>query len=362
MNDVATAEDPSETPFSKSALSEKRLCDYVINVATGCRHGCKFCYVPTTPAYRYHTDKFDRVDVEDVQREWGQYVLYRDDLPTHLEPVLKSFASERESTRTFETTPRGRGIFGISYGTDCYMDGRAGKITRQCVQLLAEYDHYARVQTRNPILALQDLDVFQEAGEYVTIGTSIPTLDDEAAAAIEPAAPAPSHRLRGLKEFAKAGVQVFVSISPTYPTLDRADLRALLEAVAEVDPAVVFHEPINPRGANFELTKEAAAGAGAAELSQALVEIDAREQRWIDYQLRQFHAVQDIGADLDLPVYLWPDDQLINAVKGQRRGWLQAWKARDSPESFAGRDAPEEPMPALPPMRSRAADLRRWSA
>ncbi|MFB6198381.1 MAG: radical SAM protein, partial [Halobacteriaceae archaeon] len=42
--------DPTKTVLSESKLHKKSLCDYVINVATGCRHGCKFCYVPSTPA------------------------------------------------------------------------------------------------------------------------------------------------------------------------------------------------------------------------------------------------------------------------------------------------------------------------
>jgi DNA repair photolyase len=357
-NDVATASDPSRTPYSESALTEKRLCDYVINVATGCRHGCKFCYVPTTPPYRYHTDKLESVGVDDSQEEWGDYVLYRDDLPHHLETALESIDS---GTRAFEMSERGRGVFGISYGTDCYMDGRAGSITRRCVRLLAEQEHYARIQTRNPILALQDLNVFKDASDHVTVGTSLSTLDDEAAIAIEPAAPAPSHRLRGLKKFADAGVQVFVSVNPTYPTLDRAALRELLEATVALDPAVVFHEPLNPRGSNFELTKQAAADAGANELHQALVEIDAREQRWVDYQLNHLRWVQEIGADLDLPIYLWPDDQLIDAVDGREREWLTAWKERASPEPFAGREPPAAPLPELPPAREAATDLRRWS-
>src|SRR6056297_1092448 len=88
-SETRTAEDPTKAVLSESALHKKALCDYVINVATGCRHGCRFCYVPSTPNIRTRPDMLnDAADVEDPQREWGDYVLYRDDLPERLDDHL----------------------------------------------------------------------------------------------------------------------------------------------------------------------------------------------------------------------------------------------------------------------------------
>ncbi|HET7324373.1 MAG TPA: radical SAM protein [Halococcus sp.] len=335
MNDVTTGEDPTQAVLSESALSEKSLCDYVINVATGCRHGCQFCYVPSTPQVRARPDVLaEHADVEDPQHEWGSYVLYRDDLPDRLRDIL-------DRKQTWKTTPKGRGIVGISFATDCYMDGRAGRITRDVVTALAAHDRYARALTRNPILALQDLPTFREAGEHVTIGSSIPALDAAQVGAIEPRAPAPEHRLRGLRAFADAGVQTFVSMSPTYPTQDKADLRTLLEAIATVEPAVVFHEPMNPRGANFAMTVEAAGEADEHDLANALDALRDRET-WAEYAVQHLRWVQELGADLGLPVHLWPDKQLVrsDAVSEHERAWLEAWRERESPEPFARRDPP----------------------
>jgi DNA repair photolyase len=344
--DVTTGEDPTEAVLSESALSEKSLCDYVINVATGCRHGCRFCYVSATPQIRTRPDMLaEEAGVEDPQREWGSYVLYRDDLPERLDGIL-------ERKRTWKETPKGRGVVGLSFATDCYMDGRAGQITREAVATLADHDRNARVLTRNPILALQDLPTFREAGEHVTIGSSISALDTAQVGAIEPRAPAPEHRLRGLREFAEAGVQTFVSMSPTYPTQDKADLRALLETIAPVEPAVVFHEPINPRGANFAMTVEAASEADEDELADALDALRDREA-WAEYAVQHLRWVHELGADLDLPVHLWPDKQLLrsDAVSERERAWLEAWRERESPEAFAGRNPSDEPLPDLPPAR-----------
>ncbi|RJT04442.1 radical SAM protein [Halococcus sp. IIIV-5B] len=226
------------------------------------------------------------------------------------------------------------------------MDGRAGEITRNVVKALADHEQYARVLTRNPILALQDSDVFQDAGEYVTIGSSIPCMHTEEVRAIEPNAPAPEHRLRGLKEFNDLGVQTFVSMSPTYPTQDKEDLREQLQRVAECDPAVVFHEPINPRGANFEMTIEAAREAGQTDLARELDDLRDRDY-WVNYATTQFRWVQEIGEELDLPVHLWPDKELINYASQKDTQWLKKWRGRQSPEEFAKRNTPTNPQPRV---------------
>jgi DNA repair photolyase len=341
FDNVTVGEDPTKAVLSESGLDSKHLCDYVINVATGCRHGCKFCYVPSTPAVRTRPEMLkEHADVDNPQQEWGNYVLYRDDLPEKLRKHVPR-------KRTWNESDRGCGIVGISFGTDCYMDGRAGEITRGVVDALADNEQYARVLTRNPILALQDEDVFRDAGEFVTIGSSISALDADQVGAIEPRAPTPEQRLRGLETFNEYGVQTFVSMSPTYPTQSRSDLRRLLKQIASLDPAVVFHEPINPRGGNFEMTVQAARDAGELELARALDQLRDRDA-WLEYSLEHFTVVQQLGDELGIPTHLWPDNQHIKYTDGAVSEWLQAWKDRQSPEEFAGRETPGTPMPEIP--------------
>lgn len=331
QGEVDTGEDPTKAVLSESSLNSKYLCDYVVNVATGCRHGCKFCYVPSTPNIRARPKMLKtEAGVEDAQKEWGNYVLYRDGLGERLDGHL---ARKREWKRT----EKGCGIVGISFSTDCYMDGRAGKITRGVIQALASHGKYARILTRNPILALQDIDVFVKSGAHVTIGSSIPSLARDEVTAIESRAPSPEHRLRGLKKFNEAGVNTYVSMSPTYPTQDKEDIRDLMIQIAETEPEVVFHEPINPRGANLEMTINGAEAAGRDGLVRELNDIRDRNY-WARYAVTHLKWVQELGDELDLPVHLWPDKQLINITTGNISRWLKHWCDRQSPEEFGERD------------------------
>lgn len=338
---ITTGDDPTEAVLSKSGLNEKYLCDYVINVATGCRHGCKFCYVPSTPAIRTRPSMLKKeANVDSPQKEWGEYVLYRDEIVEEIDGIL-------DRKRTWDRTPGGCGVVGISFSTDSYMDGRAGKITAKAVESLAAHDRYARVLTRNPILALQDIDIFQEAGKYATVGSSIPSMNAERVVAIEPRAPPPEHRLSGLKEFDKAGVNTFVSMSPTYPTLELTEMREQVKEVAECNPDVIFHEPINPRSGNFRMTVQAARDAGETRLADSLDQL--RDQKmWLDYCLRQFTWMQVLGEELDLPIHLWPDKRQIKMADDEVAEWLQLWKNRQSPESFAERNTPSKSLPEIP--------------
>ncbi|WP_345784577.1 radical SAM protein [Natrinema thermotolerans] len=319
--------DPTKAVLSSSSLHHKNLCNYVINVATGCSHGCKFCYVPSTPNIKMRKDMLkDKADVDNGQEEWGSYLLYRDDLPERLSRNL-------ERKRTWDSTPDGRGVVMISSGTDCYQDRRAAQITRGCVIELVKHEKPVRILTRSPAM-VRDLDVFKAANGLVTVGSSIPCLDDEIVQSIEPGAPAPTTRLNALEKVSNAGVPVYVSMSPTYPTQDRTDLRNLLSTFKErLDPDVVFHETINPRGGNFQMTIQAAREAGQNELADELAKLRDRDH-WVEYSKNQLLAVREIGEDLDLPVHLWPDKKFVKYVDDHKEFFRKERNKEDSPESY----------------------------
>lgn len=356
--ELRQTKDPTKTLLSKSDLHEKYLCDYVLNIGTGCRHGCVWCYVPGTPNIRARQEMLkEQVGVEDGQKEWGQYVLYRTQIPAELPGTV-------DRKRKWKETEKGLGVVGISFHTDAYMDSTAADLATQAVRILTDRGHHVRVLTRAPMNAathpirrdpagrvtLRGEDALANAGDNLTVGASINSLNNGEVTAIERNAPPVKARIQGLKRLNEAGVQTYVSMSPTYPTQDKEDLRALLEQLEDLDPSVIFHEPINPRGDNFELTVAAAEKAGEMELAKALTEIQS-PSAWAEYACNHYRWVQELGEEMDLPVHLWPDKALVKQVSGERERWLQEWVDRQPPEEFAGREVPSDSMPALPPVQ-----------
>jgi DNA repair photolyase len=319
--------DPTKAVLSKSSLHKKSLCDYVINVATGCKHGCEFCYVPTTPAIENREDMLnEQANVEDSQQEWGSYLLYRDDLPERLHDVL-------ENEDDWKETDRGRGAVMLSSGTDCYQDRRAAQITRGCVQELVKHDKPVRILTRSPAV-VRDIDIFQAADGLVTVGSSIPSFDTGLVKALEPNAPPPSARYEALDEIQRTGVPVFVSMSPTYPTMDEDDFWKLLTFFKGLNPEVIFHEPINPRGKNFQMCVNAVDKTGFTGIADELRKLQDH-QYWVEYAVEQINLVQQLADEIGVTVHSWPDRELIQSTSGELCRKLKAMQKAVSPEDFA---------------------------
>lgn len=225
----------------------------------------------------------------------------------------------------------------LSSGTDCYQDRRAAQITRGCVQELLKYEKPVRILTRSPAV-VRDLDVFRAADGLVTVGSSIPSFDASLVRALEPNAPPPMARYQALDEIQRAGVPVFVSMSPTYPTMDEDDFWKLLTNFKALGPpTVIFHEPINPRGENFELCLNAVEEAGYGRIADELQKLQDH-QKWMEYALEQINLVQRIADEIDgIQVHSWPDRELINSTSGDLRRKLKRMRKAVSPETFASR-------------------------
>lgn len=341
--EIISNTDPTPAILSESNLYKKSLCDYVINVATGCRHGCKFCYVPSTRGLKgREKDVKDKTAITDLQEDWGDYLLYRDDLPERLHQELKDTSSDE-----WGITERGRGVTMLSSGTDCYQDRRASQITRGCLHELVENNRPIRILTRSPAV-VRDIDLFKKNTDLITVGSSIPTMDDELAKVIEPNAPPISTRWKALDELRKQGVRTFISMSPTYPTMDKDDIWETLTYLKCLEPEVVFHEPINPRGANIEMCVKAAQEAGRDNLASELEKLK-EHSAWVNYALEQINLVQKVAKEIGgLDIHSWPDQRLIQSTSGELRFQLMEMKQSVSPETFDGQKS--EPSKSQSPL------------
>jgi hypothetical protein len=95
----------------------------------------------------------------------------------------------------------------------------------------------------------------------------------------------------------------------TYPECDEADLRATLQAVAELEPITIFHEPINIRAENVARIERHAEAVG---VKLAVRKHFATRESWQDYAVNPLHTVSELARELGLDkhLHLWPDKSL----------------------------------------------------
>ena len=183
-----------------------------INPYRGCEHGCAYCYARPT----------------------HEYLGFSAGLEFETKIMVKKRAPEllRRELSSPKWQPQPLAMSGV---TDCYQPGeRAFRITRQCLQVLAEFRNPVSVITKN-FLVTRDLDVLKELAAFdaVQVFISITTLNADLAARMEPRASRPSHRLRAIEMLAKAGVPVGVMVAPIIPGLNDREIPAVLEGARE---------------------------------------------------------------------------------------------------------------------------------
>ncbi len=302
----------------------KSLSNWAFNVAVGCSHACRFCYVPSAATIK-QGPKLVEYGVKDPDAEWGDYVLLR---PWDEARFLASLRAA-ENTPREQLKPDGNRAVIYCSTTDPYQVIRHPDPTRQrelaeharflvrrSLQLIREQSTLnVRILTRSP-LARADFDLFRSFGKRLVFGMSLPTLRNDLAKVYEPKAPAPSQRLAALRAAKEAGLHVYVAIAPTYPECDAADLRATLQAVAELEPITIFHEPINIRAENIARIE------GQAELAgvRLKTQVFATRESWQDYAVDALRTVHELAKELGIEkrLHLWPDKSLGNGALANR--------------------------------------------
>ena len=325
----------SDTPDSafvriqRNKFKYKSLSSWACNIAVGCRHACRFCYVPSSQQTgpgkkKQNTGPLARTlrehGVLDPDADWGKYVLFR---PWDEKRFLASLR-RAERTPGNELNPDGNRAIILCSTTDPYqtasipenpekqnlLNHQCGFLVRRALELiLANSTLNVRILTRSP-LAKRDFDLFKRFGNRLVFGMSIPTLDDELRRVYEPHAPGVQARLNTLQAAADAGIPIYVAMAPTYPECDEADLRRTLEAIRPLKPLTIFHEPINVRAENVERIARHARELGMQ--ARMTPEVFANASTWRRYAIDQLMAVQKIATELGMEahLHLWPDKSL----------------------------------------------------
>lgn len=192
---------------SKTILSKSQVYPYVINPYVGCQHNCSYCYARFMKRFTGHREP------------WGQFV----DAKVNAPDLLRKEITRKKPERVW-----------VSGVCDPYQPIEAKyKLTRQCLEILAQNDWPATVQTRSP-LVLRDIDILKE-GQYFEVGLSITTADDHIRSLFEPNAPTITARIRALDEMHRAGIHTYAMIAPILPGAE--DLAELL--AGKVDSVIL---------------------------------------------------------------------------------------------------------------------------
>ncbi len=201
---------------SKSIISSNQSPDLgfdrSVNPYRGCEHGCAYCYA----------------------RPYHEYLGFNSGLDFETRIMVKEKAPEllEQELARKSWTPQSVVCSGV---TDCYQPfERQFQITRQCLEVLAEFRNPVGIVTKNALVT-RDIDVLSRLAEHgaAAVVLSITSLDSKLSNLLEPRASRPQARLEAVEKLHRAGIPVGISIAPVIPGLNEHEIPAIIEAAAE---------------------------------------------------------------------------------------------------------------------------------
>ena len=180
-----------------------------INPYRGCEHGCIYCFARPFHEYLGFSAGVD----------FETRIMVKEDAPQLLRAELMKTSYEPQT------------IF-ISGVTDCYQPiERKLKLTRGCLEVLAEFRNPVGILTKNALVT-RDIDVLQELAKYhaINVNLSVTTLKPELQRIMEPRTSTPAKRLAAVDKLAKAGIPVGVMVAPIIPAITDEEMGDILKA------------------------------------------------------------------------------------------------------------------------------------
>jgi DNA repair photolyase len=193
---------------------------WTLNPYRGCTHACHYCF-----ARRYQTQFSLGPD-----DEFSSLIFVKHNFPEVLRRELAKPSWKRE-------------LVALGTATDPYqpIEGHY-KLTRRSLEALLAASTPVGVVTKGPMV-VRDADLLAELGRLVqcSVCISVPTVDEDAWAALEPGTAHPLQRLRAVRALRNAGVNAGVLMAPIVPglTTDRRKLEATIRAAVEHDAAFI---------------------------------------------------------------------------------------------------------------------------
>ena len=183
---------------------------WMINPYRGCEFGCKYCYA------RYTHEFMELRDPQDFERR----IFVK-----RFDPA--AFRAELRKLRVGET-------IAIGTATDPYQPAeRRFGVTRAILEALAKTSGFRIGLVTKSDLIARDIPLFQEIAQrhYLTLVSTITTLDPDLARRLEPLAPRPDLRVATVRKLASAGLRVVINVAPILPLLNDSD--PSIDAVAK---------------------------------------------------------------------------------------------------------------------------------
>ena len=183
--------------------------DVSINPYRGCEHGCAYCYARPSHEFLGMSAGLD----------FETKIVAKFDAPKLLR--------EKLSEKIWK--PQTLVMSGV---TDPYQPiEKELRITRRCVEILAECMHPLVIITKNYGVT-RDIDLLEQLAEIgaARVVLSITSLDKDLIGTLEPRTSRPQKRLLAVKELTEAGIPVHVNIAPLIPGLTDDEIVPIMEA------------------------------------------------------------------------------------------------------------------------------------
>jgi DNA repair photolyase len=190
--------------------------EWSINPYRGCQHGCSFCYARATHS-------FMGVEADDT---FQNHIFVKENAAEALQEQLRKMTRSKRGLQRI-------GRVAIGTATDPYQPIEAkAQLTRQCLELLAEYRVPTSITTRSPLI-LRDIDLLRKV-PITSINLSVNTLDSKVWRDFEPSTPAPIKRLETVRHLVEEGITAGIFLAPILPSLTDGtrELTEVIEAAA----------------------------------------------------------------------------------------------------------------------------------